>query len=208
MTSMITIGLLGGVASGKSLVASMLAKLGAGLLDADRTGHDILENDPAVARQLADHFGARIVSSKGQIDRTLLGEIVFGNDPVATANRRTLESILHPAIGAQLEQEARRLAKASSQVLVLDAPLLVEAGWDSLCDLLVFVDTPPERRRQFAMQRGWESEEISRRETAQLDLSKKRRLATTCLANQGDVESLTGEVEQFWKNVVLPQLDG
>jgi len=208
MTSMITIGLLGGVASGKSLVASMLAKLGAGVLDADRTGHDILANDAAVTRQLADHFGPGIVSSNGHIDRTALGEMVFGNDPVALANRRILEGVLHPAIGAQLEQEARALAKSSCKVLVLDAPLLLEAGWDSLCDLLVFVDTPAERRREFATERGWDNEEIDLRETAQIDLSEKRRLASSCLENRGDAGSLTQEVHQFWKNVVVPLLDG
>ena len=208
MTSMITIGLLGGVASGKSLVASMLAKLGAGVLDADRTGHDILANDPAVSRQLADQFGPGIVSSSGHIDRTALGSMVFGNDPVALANRRILEGILHPAIGTQLEKEARALAKSSCKVLVLDAPLLLEAGWDSLCDLLVFVDTPAERRRQFATERGWDSEEIELRETAQIDLSEKRRLASHFLDNRGDPESLTREVDQFWNNVVVSQLDG
>jgi dephospho-CoA kinase len=206
MTPMITIGLLGGVASGKSLVASMLGKLGAGVLDADRTGHDILANDSAVARQLADHWGPRVLSSTGEINRAVLGEIVFSNDPVATANRRTLEAILHPAIRTQLEQQACALAKSSCPVVVLDAPLLVEAGWDSLCDLLLFVDTPVERRRRFAIQRGWEGEEMTRRETAQLDLTAKRRLATACLANQGDAESLAHEVEQFWENVVLPKL--
>ena len=97
---MITIGLLGGIASGKSLVASMLARLGAGVLDADRTGHDILANDRAVARQLAEHWGPRVLSSTGGIDRVVLGEIVFGNDPVAVTNRGTLEAILHPAIRA------------------------------------------------------------------------------------------------------------
>lgn len=206
MTTMVTIGLLGGIASGKSLVASMLARLGAGVLDADRTGHDILANDRAVARQLAEHWGPRVLSSTGGIDRVVLGEIVFGNDPVAVTNRGTLEAILHPAIRARLEQQASALAKSSCQVVVLDAPLLVEAGWDSLCDLLLFVDTPVEKRRQFAIQRGWEGEEITRREKAQLDLTAKRDLATACLSNRGDAESLAHEVEQFWGNVVIPKL--
>ena len=77
MTPMITIGLLGGVASGKSLVASMLGRLGAGVLDADQTGHNILANDLAVTRQIAEHWGPRVLSSTGGIDRAALGEIVF-----------------------------------------------------------------------------------------------------------------------------------
>ena len=160
MTPMITIGLLGGVASGKSLVASILGGLGAGVLDADRTGHEILANDLAVTRQIAEHWGPRVLNSTGGIDRAALGQIVFANDPAATANRRTLEAILHPTIRARLEQQASALAKSSCQVVVLDAPLLAEAGWDSLCNLLLFVDTPVEKRRQFAIQRGWEEEEI------------------------------------------------
>ena len=106
----------------------------------------------------------------------------------------------------RLEQQASALAKSSCQVVVLDAPLLVEAGWDSLCDLLLFVDTPVEKRRQFAIQRGWEGEEITRREKAQLDLTAKRDLATACLSNRGDAKSLAHEVEQFWENVVVPKL--
>ena len=206
MTPMITIGLLGGIASGKSLVASMLGQLGAGVLDADQTGHDILANDRAVAHQLAEHWGPRVVSPTGGIDRVVLGEIVFGDDPVAIANRRTLEAILHPAIRVRLEQQASALAESSCQVVVLDAPLLIEAGWDSLCDLLLFVDTPVEKRRQFAIQRGWGGEEITRREKAQLDLPAKRDLATACLSNRGDTKSLAHEVEQFWENVVVPKL--
>jgi dephospho-CoA kinase len=71
---------------------------------------------------------------------------------------------------------------------------------------LLFVDTPVEKRRQFAIQRGWEEEEITAREKAQLDLTAKRRLATACLSNRGDPESLADEVEQFWEKVVVPKL--
>ena len=202
---MITIGILGGVASGKSSVAHMLAELGAEILDADRTGHEVL-NDKATHEFIRHRFGPDVLATDGSVDRHRVAELVFGDSPASAANRKALEAFLHPAIKQRLAEEAQQLVDAGCQVVVLDAPLLLEAGWHEQCDLLVFVDTPPEARLRFAQQRGWDADELESREMAQADLHDKRQHANISFTNSGSLGELREKVREFWQQQIAPRL--
>ena len=195
------IGVVGGVAGGKSLVARQLARLGAGLLDADRAGHEALRL-PRIEAAAQQRWGRRIFAPDGRIDRPRLAEIVFADSPQATRERKYLEQLTHPEIGRLLEQEAERLATRGNRAAVLDAPLLLEAGWDRLCDIVVFVDAPRELRLARARKRGWSEADFAAREAAQESLDLKRKRADVVLDNSGSPEQTQAQVERFWHSLV------
>ncbi len=187
------IGLLGGVAAGKTLVAQQLARLGAGVLDADRAGHAVLEQ-PEVIQAIRRRWGPDVLDSRGKVDRNQLAQRVFGNKE----ELKHLEAITHPKIAQLLQQQARQLVQQGASALVLDAPLLLRAGWDRWCDVLVFVDAPEEVRAARAAARGWSTEQFRRREAAQEPLEEKRRRAHVVIDNSGPPERTREQVEQFW----------
>lgn len=197
-----TIGLVGGVASGKSAVAKILVELGAGLLDADRAGHDVLTHDPEVRSELLNRWGNSIIAADDSIDRAAVARRVFGQDAAAPADRKFLESLLHPRIAAILDEKKAEFAAAARPAVVLDAPLLLEANWQPLCDIVVFVDADREIRAARAASRGWSSDDFTRREAAQWPVEKKRAAADVVLANSGDVDSLRQGVGDLWRKYV------
>ena len=196
------IGLVGGVASGKSAVAQIFAELGAGVLDADLAGHDVLA-DADVQRALCERWGDSILAADGSIDRAKLAAVVFATDDQAAANRQFLEELLHPRIRSRLEEQRRQFAAAGRPAVVLDAPLLLEAGWRSMCDLVVMVDAPREARLARARQRGWNDAEFARREAAQWPVEEKRRQADVVLSNAGSLNELRHAVRDVWEKHVI-----
>lgn len=197
-----TIGLIGGVASGKSLVAQMFVELGAGLLDADRAGHEVLANDPSVRQALIGHFGSSILATEGSFNRAAIAQRVFGDSEQAAKDRAFLESVLHPRIGTLLAERKAAFAAAGQSTVILDAPLLLEANWQPLCDLVVFVDADRDLRLARALLRGWTAEEFARREAAQWTVERKRAAANVVLANNGDIDSLRRAVCDVWHKYV------
>ena len=185
------IGLLGGIGSGKSRVAETFARHGAFVIDADRLGHDALL-DPDVRRRIVERWGAGLLDEQGKIVRRHLGRIVFADD----AARRELEAIVHPWIGERVRETIERAqADAATRFIVLDAPIMLEAGWNGVCDRLVFVETPrPLRLERVARQRGWTQEEVETRERAQLPLDEKAARADHVLDNSGTPEDLERQV--------------
>jgi dephospho-CoA kinase len=192
-----TIGLVGGVASGKSLVAKMLVELGAGLLDADRTGHEVLKEDQ-VKTALRERWGDEVFTDGGEVDRQAVAARVFGSSEEARENRRFLEGLLHPRIRQRLEQQRREYASAGRPAVVVDAPLLLEAGWGPMCDIIVFIDVPREKRLARARQRGWTESAFAYREAAQMPVEEKRRAAHVVIPNDSSESELRRAVEQFW----------
>jgi dephospho-CoA kinase len=198
-----TIGVVGGVASGKSLVAKLLAELGAGLLDADRAGHEVLAHDAEVRQAVVARWGPSVLAADGSVDRAALAARVFATSDDSASNRaaeerKFLESLLHPRIRQLLEEKTTQFAAEGCPAVVLDAPLLLEAGWGPLCDLVVMVDADPNVRLARAHERGWTPAEFARREAAQWPVAKKRSAAHATLANNGDVAALRAAVRDFW----------
>jgi dephospho-CoA kinase len=204
MESMKTIGLVGGVASGKSAAGRMLVDLGAGLLDADRTGHAVLESDEQIRSAIRNRWGDEMLTSDGSIDRAAVAKRVFAQDEAGAADRKFLEALVHPRIHRLLSEARAQFAAERKHAVVLDAPLLLEAGWRPLCDIVLLVDASREKRLERAKTRGWTETEFDRREAAQMPLDEKRRLATAVLSNNGSENDLRAAVRNFWTENIGP----
>jgi dephospho-CoA kinase len=191
------VGLVGGIGSGKSRVAQELERLGAVILDGDRTGHVVLE-DPQVVRELTSRWGEGILQADGRVDRKRVAERVFAPPPWGPENLRYLEKVAHPRIGSLLHEQLDRLRRQSAGVVVLDAAVLLEAGWDRWCDRIVFVDAPRDVRLARCRQRGWSDEQFAAREAVQMELDRKRSLADHVIDNASDVGSMRRQVERYW----------
>jgi dephospho-CoA kinase len=195
------IGLLGGVASGKSVVAHQLVAKGAIAIDADRLGHRVLK-EPDVIAQLHARWGDEILSADGQIDRSQVAKIVFAPTPQGKAELAYLEQITHPRIRVGIEKQIAQLNEQHpSGVLVLDAPVLLKASWDKLCDWLVFVEANEAIRAARAAERGWDADELSRREAAQESLFEKRSHANWVIHNSGSLAETIAQVDQLWQAI-------
>jgi dephospho-CoA kinase len=189
------LGLVGGIGSGKSLVAGEFVKHGAYLIVGDQLGHEALEQ-PEIKEQIADLWGQGIFDERGQIERRKLGAIVFNSKN----ELRKLESLVFPYIGRRIREEIDK-AKASP-FIVLDAAVMMEAGWDHACDRIIYVDAPVQiRHRRLREQRGWTEQEIEAREAAQLPVEKKRRRAEYLIDNSGPPARLAEQVANILEEI-------
>lgn len=206
MKKPLVVGIVGGVASGKSEVTRHLQHLGAQVIHADTIGHEVLR-EAEVIEILRKQFGDQILNTDtGQIERSKVAGIVFGDEPTAISNRRFLESVTHLRIRERIRESLNAaLANPDLKVVVLDVPLLIESGWIDSCDRVLFVDSPLDMRRARARQRGWSETQFDAREASQVDIEKKRDAATDCLDNSGSLERLRGNIEAWWKSIVPPQ---
>ena len=201
------IGIVGGVASGKTLVAKIFQQLGAAVLDADKAGHDVLRTEPVKA-QLRDLWGDSIFKLDGEIDRSIVAGLVFGSDDQSNQRLKQLERITHPLIRQRLEFEIERLKAEGAIAAVLDAPVMVKAGWFQLCDRIVFVDADVTIRRQRTSQRGWSGDELDRREKLQAPLEEKRHVADAEIDNSGGQDATFDQVQKLWSDwIAVPDAD-
>jgi dephospho-CoA kinase len=192
------IGLLGGIASGKTTVAEMFAQLGARVLCADAVAHAVLDRSNTRERVVA-RWGDEVLGDDGKIDREELGRRVFSD----TQEIAALESITHPAIVAALRQQIADARRSEDvMALVVDAPLLLEAELDGLCDLLVLVDCPIDTRRARAAARGWDPAELDRREGHQQPLELKRQRAQAVIDGNAPIETTLQQVQQLWQRTL------
>lgn len=188
------VGLIGGIGSGKSVVASMLEEMGGVVIDADRLGHEALRQ-PAIATAVVKRWGERVLDESGQVQRSRLADIVF-----ADANeRRALETLVFPWIERRIQEEVKKAERDPRVTLiVLDAAILLETGWGRVCDRLVFVKAPREQRlARLASSRGWTAKEVEAREAAQLPVDEKRARADVVIDNEGDLERTRSQVERL-----------
>lgn len=188
------LGLLGGVASGKSFVAGLLAQHGATVLDADRAGHQVLEHGDVKAA-LRGRWGPRVFTAAGQVNRKAVGEIVFQDQ----TELEFLEAVTHPRIGCLLQEQIEHLLQQGAPAAVLDAPVMLKAGWDAMCDAIWFVDAPRPTRLQRALQRGWTEAQFDAREAAQESLDEKRRKADVVIDNAGCGRTTAAAVARHWQ---------
>lgn len=204
---MIILGVVGGIASGKSLVSRRLEQLGARVLDADRIGHQVL-CEPEVEQAIRLRWGDRVFDASGRVNRTRLAAIVFGGLPDNREELDHLEKLTHPRIQQSLRDTMTRLARTdASAVLVLDAALLLEAGWDQLCDKILFVDTPRWIRLQRAGQRGWTEADFDAREAAQASVESKRLRAHIVIDNSSTPEHTYEQLESVWRCLVAERAE-
>jgi len=188
------VGLTGGIGSGKSTVAGLLADKGAVVVDADEVARAVVEpGEPAFAA-LVERFGDAIVSPDGGLDRAALAAVAFATDE----ERRALEAITHPAIN---EEFGRRLAAAPADaVVVCDVPLLAEAptararGYRAI----IVVEAPRALRLERLERRGVDRADAERRMAAQASDEERRALATFLVDNAGTPEDLRRRVDEVW----------
>jgi dephospho-CoA kinase len=189
--------LTGGMGSGKSSVASLLAERGAVVVDADTLAHEVIAPGGPAHGAVIERFGPGVVGGRGEIDRRALAEVVFA-DPAA---RRDLEGLVHPPV---LEAIDRRLAASAArdEVVVVVMPLLVEVGWDG-ADVVVVVDAPEELAvRRLVESRGMAEDDVRRRLAAQLDRATRVARADHVIANDGTPDDLRRQVDELWATVV------
>lgn len=189
-------GLTGGIASGKSFVAALLAERGAVVLDADRHAHAVLD-EPEVRAALVERWGAGIEAEDGSLNRGEIAGRVFGDSDEALAGRRFLEGLVHPRVRQRLRTELEAARADEAPAAVLDIPLLIEAGWADECDAVLFVDTPAEVRRARAAERGWSADELAQREAAQTPVEQKRSRADEVIPGD-DERAARDALTEIW----------
>jgi dephospho-CoA kinase len=187
----VRVGLTGGIASGKSTVASLLVELGAVLIDGDALAREVVGRGTAGLAQVVEAFGSDLLTPEGDLDRAALGRIVFSDE----AARRRLEGITHPLI---FERYAELEAAAPPGALVVhDIPLLAESGRAETFDAVIVVDVPPEVQvDRMVRERGWTREEAESRIAAQASREERLAIATHVIDNTGGLEELRARVEQ------------
>jgi dephospho-CoA kinase len=189
----LVVGLTGGIGSGKSTVARLLAAKGAVVIDADALAREVVEPGTETFRRVVERFGPGVVAPDGTLDRPALARIVFA-DPEA---RRDLERITHPAIGALMAQRMAEQA-ATDNVVVLDVPLLVESGRSDVAGVIV-VDCPEEvALERLVAQRGMDPDDARRRMAAQVGRAERLARADFVIDNAGSLAALEEQVERAW----------
>lgn len=186
------IGLAGGIGSGKSTVGRMLAQLGCLVIDSDARAKAALDR-PEVRETLVGWWGPGVLGPDGRINRAHVATIVFGSP----AERQRLEKLVHPIVRQDRAQIIAEAAGGAFRAVVVDAPLLFEAGVDAECDRILFVDAPEDQRQaRVTRTRGWDRAELARREAAQLPLEEKRRRSTGVVINDRDEVQLQMRVRE------------
>lgn len=195
---MFVIGLTGSFASGKTSVAKMFKDLGAKVLDADKIVHTLLADDKPCRRLIARQFGSEIIK-KGGVDRKQLAGIVFKNQK----HLKKLEAILHPRVRTYIKDEIGRLRKRNARaVIVLEVPLLFEAGFDRLCDTTVVVTARKALQIKRAQARtGLSAKEINQRIKSQMALKEKALLADYIIDNSKNTKKTKRQVMQLWQEL-------
>lgn len=192
------VGIVGGIGSGKSAVARWAAsQANITLIDADKLGHEALRSEEIKAR-LRQRFGGDIFDAQGEVQRGALARRVFGESEGHRAARLDLEQIVHPEIERRIADEVQRGKQAGCEAILLDAAVLLEAGWQRQCDAVVYVDAPDDIRLERVRTRsGWTAEELRRREASQLSLAEKQRQSDAVISNAADVSDCGRQLLNF-----------
>ena len=191
-----TVGLSGGLATGKSTVARILTARGVPVFDADAAVHDLYEPGRAGAAAVVNLFGEAALDAEGGVSRTTLSEMVLGN----TSARLRLESAIHPLV-REAVQEWLEL-HSDRPVAVVEAALLAETGYYREYDVFMVVWCEQHQQLQRALNRGVPADRARRLINAQLPMAEKKELADVLVDNRGDLEDLSEEVDRAWSTVL------
>ena len=192
------VGLTGGIGSGKSTVASMLALKGASIVDADEIARRIVEPGSPVLARLTEEFGSDIIRDDGSLDRALLASRAFADDRAT----RHLNEITHPAIREIAEAEISS-AEATSLLVVYEMPLLVETGQVSLVDVVVVVDVPESVQIERALARGMTEDDVRQRMARQASRDQRLAAADAVVDNSGSTIETQLQVDSLWSEWTL-----
>ncbi|MDO4585754.1 MAG: dephospho-CoA kinase [Planctomycetia bacterium] len=224
------VGIIGGIGSGKSSVSSIFVKKGAPILDADRAGHLTLQ-ESYIKQKLLERFGTAIfehsiekknnvnnqqqISEMGNdsagiieknidnysINRKLLADLVFASTEEAKKNLAFLNALIHPEIARKLEKQRQTFEARKKEFVILDAPLILEAGWHKMADYLIFVEAEEETRWNRVRKRNWSRQEFKNREAAQMPLSEKKKFADFVINNNQPWDQMVEQVESLIKTI-------
>lgn len=188
------IGLIGSIGAGKSTAAKFFGEFGGRVIDADAIGHQALEQE-AVKSALVQRWGNGILKPNGQANRRAIAAIVFDRPE----ERKFLETNIFPEISRRVqEQIAAAQHDPSVTYIVLDAAVLLEAGWGTMVDRIVYVDAPrPLRLSRVAARSGWSDVDLAEREVAQWPIERKKAMAESILVNDGSTDQLRAAVRQL-----------
>lgn len=192
---MLVVGLTGGIGSGKSTVAALLADRGAVVIDADRVSREVVEPGTDALAEIVGAFGDEVLSADGSLDRAAMARIVFNDDEARTR----LESIIHPRVGASILERVTA-HRDTDAVVVLDVPLMAESrsGSASLAEVIVVVDAPDGVRLDRLERRGMDRDDARARMAAQASREERLALADHVVDNGGDLDALRAAVDELW----------
>jgi dephospho-CoA kinase len=197
---MVVIGLAGGIGTGKSAVSRILEELGALVLDADKFGHEVYLPNTDGLREVVAAFGKDVLLPSGEVDRRALGGKVFGN-PEAMGK---LNAITWPRIRQKLEDGIEKQRSAGTQVVVLDAAVLIEAGWTDAVDQ-VWVVTAPEAQvvQRIQARNNITEEQVRARMASQMSTEERVKHANVVVDNDGNLDDLRCKIEALWKDHIV-----
>ena len=184
------LGIIGGIGSGKSTASALFRQLGAAVIGADTIGHQVLLL-PSVKETALRRWGSAVFGTDGEIDRRKLATVVFADE----RELAYLKTLTHPLIAEEVLRQKKECEQSGIEICLLDAPLLLESGWHSMVDQVIFVSAPREIRWNRIKDRGWSQTEWQQREAVQFSVEEKRRQADIILDNSGDIEHLRRQVE-------------
>ncbi len=196
---MLTIGLTGGIGSGKSSVAKWFKDQGIPVLDADQIVHNLLNSDQEIISELVKEFGAEIMDSQGnKINRQVLGRKVFANEHA----RHRLEQIIHPRVSMKMQLDRNKLEQEGRTLCILDIPLLLEAGFNKDVDQIWVVWVPREVQIQRVLGRDkLTREEIMARIVVQMPLDDKVKLANVVIDNSQNWTQTQTQLENLYNAI-------
>ena len=196
---MLVIGLAGGIGSGKSSVSGMLKNLGAIIIDADKLGHEVYLPGTEGLREVVSEFGEDILSSNGEIDRGILGSKVFGS-PEAMAK---LNAIVWPRIKNKVTELIEENSQLGTEVLVLDAAVLIEAGWTSVVDEVWVVTAPVDQIiSRLESRNGITEEQAMSRINSQMTTEQRVEYADIVIENDNSLDELMSSVQHIWNKTL------
>jgi len=194
------IGLTGGIGSGKSTVSQLLSELGAVIIDADRVGHEVFKPDTEPWREVVAAFGRQVLTPSGEIDRKKLGEIVFGNAELLSRLNQIMHPRMYDMVKVQLEEYRRR----GVEVVVLEAPLLLEAGWTSLVDeVWVTVASESTVLKRLQERVGLSKEESLARIHSQLSSEERIKRADVVINTDCSLDEVKMKVKKLWDRLEI-----
>lgn len=188
------VGLTGGISSGKSTVSSYLKQLKIPVIDADEVARKVVEPNSQGVKEIKKAFGSDVFEEDGSLNRQKLGELVFSK----VENRQKLDELLQPLIKIMILEEIEAYRQKGEKMIVLDLPLLFEKQYEELCEEIIVVYVPKELQLERLMKRNqYTKQEALSRIDSQLSIEEKRKRATVLLDNQGTIQQLYHQVEQW-----------